>query len=358
MKTFTVGLVGCGHISVTHLQAWQKTAGCQVVGVSDLSHELAQKRMAEFNIPTLFPDLDTLIAACDVVDICTPPQVHAWMAEKVIAAGKHLIIEKPLVTAVADWEKLKANLRQSGQEVTVIHNLKFSHSVQQAKKWLDEGRIGQVIRIRREFLTSPSSDRMLVGNGHWSHQLPGGRWFETLPHELYLTHYFAGPLALDAVSIIHTEQAPAGASADEVVIVLKDGRSLATIHFSANCEQNRRVFTVQGSEGMITVDILSDFATLATLKDQKNRRVVGRPLLEAGQTALRAFPDRTAYLQRRRRKDTPHSHLIQQFGHYLQGQAPPPTPLAEVDYVVRYCDQIGQEIERQLAEMRKMQNDV
>jgi predicted dehydrogenase len=352
MQTFKVGLVGCGHISVSHLQAWQKTPGCQVVGVADLNRELAEQRAKAFNIGTIYPDLDAVIANCDVVDICTPPQVHSWMAEKVVEAGKHLIIEKPLVTAVADWEKLQAKLLQSGQEVTVIHNLKFSHSVQQAKQWLDEGRIGRVIRIRREFLTSPSTDRMLLGNSHWSHQLPGGRWFETLPHELYLTHYFAGPLALAAVSIVHTEQAPPGAPADEVVIVLKDGRSLATIHFSANCEQNRRVFTVQGSEGMITVDILCDFATLTTLKDQKNQRVVGRPLLEAGQTVMRSIPDRTAYMQRRARQDTPHSQLIQEFGRYLQGQAAAPTPLAEVDYVVRHCDQIGREIERQLEEMR------
>ena len=41
-------------------------------------------------------------------------------------------------------------------------------------------RFGEVIRVQREFLTHPTTDRMLVGSAHWSHSLPGGRWFETI----------------------------------------------------------------------------------------------------------------------------------------------------------------------------------
>jgi predicted dehydrogenase len=351
MTDYTVGLVGCGHISVTHLKSWQKTPGCTVIGVSDLDRALAQKRVKDFKIPTIFEDLDALIEACDIVDVCTPPQTHHWIAKKVLAAGKHLVIEKPLVTAVSDWDEMAALIQQSGSKITVIHNLKYSYSIQQAKRWLDEGKIGKVIRIQREFLTSPSTDRMLVGNTHWSHKLPGGRWFETLPHELYLTHYFAGPLELESVAAVHTDKAPPGAPADEVLIALMNGRCLATIHFSANCEQNRRVFTVIGTEGIITVDILSDFAALSRPRDDQNKRAVGRPLLEAGKTALRSFPDRAAYFQRRITGDSPHSFIIQAFGRHLQGQGPVPTPFDEIDYVVRNCDKIGREIDRQLAEM-------
>ncbi|MFZ0548129.1 MAG: Gfo/Idh/MocA family oxidoreductase [Candidatus Promineifilaceae bacterium] len=351
MTDYKVGLVGCGHISVTHLKAWKKTPGCTVIGVSDLDRTLAEKRVKEFNIPTIFEDLDALIDACDVVDVCTPPQTHHWIAKKILAAGKHLVIEKPLVTAVSDWDEMAALLEASDAKITVIHNLKYAYSIQQAKRWLDEGRIGDVIRIRREFLTSPTTDRMLVGNSHWSHKLPGGRWFETLPHELYLTHYFAGPLELENVAAIHTEKAPPGAPADEILITLKNGRSLATIHFSANCEQNRRAFTVIGTEGIITVDILSDFALLSRPRDNQNKRAFGRPLLEAGKTVLRAVPDRAAYVQRRLTSDTPHSFIIQAFGRYLQGQGPVPTPVEEIDYVVRNCDKIGREIDRQLVGM-------
>jgi predicted dehydrogenase len=347
--TNRVGLVGCGVIAPAHLKAWQKVKSCSVQGVFDLNRELATKRAKEFNIVTIYDTLEALIAENDIVDVCTPPQSHSQIAQQVIAAGRYLIIEKPLVTDVADWDKLVALLGDKPEKITVIHNIKFAYAIQQAKRWVEQGQIGRIIRIQREFLTSPETDRMLVGNTHWSHKLPGGRWFETLPHELYLTHYFAGPLELSGVSALHTAHAPAGAPADEVLVTLKNGGCLATIHFSANCQQNRRVFTIQGTEGTIVVDILSDFVSLTKAKDKRWRRAMGGPVLaDSGLNLLRWLPDRSQYLWRRIQGETPHATIIQAFGRYLEGNGLAPTPFAEIDYVVRNCDRIGREIDRQL----------
>lgn len=353
MSQFTVGLVGCGLISEAHLKAWAKTEGFSVRGVLDTNREQATKRAQQFGIDTVFDGLDDLVKACDVIDVCTPPQTHAAIAEKAIAAGKHLVMEKPMVTDAADWDRMSGQVAKSGSKIAVIHNLKFLHAVRTAKQWVDEGRIGKVIRVQREFLTSATSDRMLVGDKHWSHKLPGGRWFETLPHELYLTHWFVGPLEVAGVATLSTDHAPPGAPADEVVITLAGGSCMATIHFSANCEQNRRMFSLQGTEGHITVDLLSDFATITTTKDGKWKRAFGGAILEAGQTLLRSAPDRGRYGLQRLRGESPHSRIIGSLGKALRGMGEEPTPLAEVDYVVRNCERIGREIDRQVAARRK-----
>lgn len=345
---FKVGLVGCGVISAAHLRAWQKLKFCTVQGVFDLNRELAEKRSREFKVGKIYDSLEALIGECDVVDICTPPQTHAKIAQQAIAGGRHLVVEKPLVTDVADWDKMVALLEQSPVTITMIHNLKFARSVQQAKRWVDEGRIGEVIRIQRDFLTSPEADRMLVGS-HWSHGLPGGRWFETLPHELYLTHYFVGALELADVQAVRTDHAPVGVPADEVVITLKGKQCLATVHFSGNCQQNRRTFSVQGTEGMITVDLLADFASLSTYKDERWKRVIGgSTAADTGGDALRWLPNRLAYGWRQLQGETPHTVIISAVGQFLQGAAGTPTPIEEIDYVVRNCDRIGREIDRQL----------
>jgi 2-alkyl-3-oxoalkanoate reductase len=347
MKTFKVGLVGCGVISAAHLKAWQRVKACTVQGVFDLNRELAEKRSREFNIGKIYDTLEALIAECDIVDICTPPQTHASIAQQAITGGCHLVVEKPLVTDVADWDKMAALLDGSPVTITMIHNLKFARSVQQAKQWVDEGRIGQVIRIQRDFLTSPEADRMLVGN-HWSHQLPGGRWFETLPHELYLTHYFVGPLEVADVVAVRTDHAPAGTPADEVVITLKGKECLATVHFSGNCRQNRRAFTVQGTEGIISVDLLADFASLSTYKDRRWKRAIGGfAAAETSRDALRWLPNRVMYGWRQLQGETPHTVIISAVDQYLQGLAETPTPIEEIDYVVRNGDLIGREIDRQ-----------
>jgi len=346
-----VGIVGCGLISAAHIKAWQKTPGFAVRGVIDTNAEQAQKRAAEYKIAEVYDRLDRLIAECDVVDVCTPPQSHAQIAQQAVAGGRHLVMEKPVVTDVADWDRLAGAVRTAGTKLCVIHNAKFLRSVQLAKRWVDEGRIGDVIRVHREFLTHASVDRMLVGEGHWSHKLPGGRWFETMPHELYLTHWFAGPLELSSVTAVRTDAAPPGARAlaDEVVVVLRGKRCIGTFQFSANCQQNRRTLTIQGTTGRIAVDMLSDFASLSTQGDSKLKRAVGGAILEAGKTLLRAAPDRGRYgIERLAGRESPHLRIIQSLGKSLLGQGEEPTPFAEVDYAIRLGDKIGREIDRQV----------
>lgn len=352
MSDLSVGIVGCGLISEAHIKAWQRTRGFRVAGVLDTQRAQAEKRAQQFAIGKVFDDLNELVANCDVVDVCTPPQSHAAIASLALRSGRHLVMEKPMVTDVADWDTLSEQARQSGTKIAVIHNLKFLHSVQQAHRWVKEGRIGDVIRIQREFLTHASADRMLVGEGHWSHRLPGGRWFETLPHELYLTHWFVGALEVSGVTAVCTPHAPPGAPADEVAISLKGNNCIATIHFSANCEENRRMFMVQGTKGRIVVDLLSDFAVISTSADSKVRRAVGRSIMEAGHTLLHSAADRGAYVARRLKRETPHSKIIDRLGRHLLEGAEEPTPLAEIDYVVRNCDRIGREIDAAIATAR------
>lgn len=343
-----VGIVGCGVISAAHIKAWQRTPGFQVRGVIDTNTEQAQKRAKEFSVGTVYDKLDQLIAECDVVDVCTPPQSHAAIAEQAINGRRHIVMEKPVVTKLEDWDRLAARIAEAKTKLAVIHNGKFLRSIQTAKAWVDAGKIGDVIRIHREFLTHPSSDRMLVGDSHWSHKLPGGRWFETLPHELYLTHWFAGPLELSSVTAVKTPNAPSGAPADEVLVVLKGERAIGTFQFSANCEQNRRTVTLQGTKGRITVDLLSDFVHLSTQTDSKAKRAVGTAILDAGSTLLHAAPDRVRQGIARLQKQSPHLRIIQSLGKSLQGQGEEPTPFAEVDYVIRLGDRIAKEIDRQV----------
>lgn len=349
-----VGLVGCGAIAPAHLHAWTKTDGVDVRGVFDLDRGLADKRAKEFSIKRIYDTLDQLLDDCDVVDVCTPPQTHGSIAKQVLQARRHLLIEKPVVIAASDWDAIAAAARSSSTKLAVIHNLKFAQSVRTAKKWVDDGRIGDIIRVQREFLTSPETDRMLVGTKHWSHRLPGGRWFETLPHELYLTHWFAGAMTPIDAAIASTPTAPPGAPADEVVLTLGGDRALATIHFSANCAVNRRVFTLQGSLGQIQVDILSDLATVQTIKDKKWMRAAGRPILAAGQTILQGVGDRSMYGWRRLRGESPHLRAVHAFADYVLDRGPSPTPLDEIEYVVTNCDRIGRMIDDRLRERGKV----
>ncbi len=348
MSLRRVGLVGAGHIAATHARAWRRAQGFALAGVHDRERERAEQSARRFRLPAVFETFEELVEQVDVVDVCTPPDTHFPLARAAIVAGRDLLLEKPAVTELAHWQELSRLLEDSGSRLAVVHNLKFSRAVQRARRWIESGRIGKVLRLNREFLTHPSSDRMLNG-GHWSHRLPGGRWLETLPHELYLLHHLAGPMDLRAVVAASAAGSGTGAAADEVLITLERNGCLATIHYSASCRLNRRRLTVHGSEGWIEIELLSDSARLSRWRDARWRRAVGPQLQDGAATLGSWLPDRAGYLWQRLRGSTPHARLIRAFGDHLRGAATPPTPLAEIDYVIRNTDLIGRRIEEQLA---------
>ncbi|HTR55117.1 MAG TPA: hypothetical protein VMJ10_30735, partial [Kofleriaceae bacterium] len=73
---------------------------------------------------------------------------------------------------------------------------------------------------------------------------------------------------------------------------------------------------------------------------------------EAGNTVLRALPDRGRYGLEKMRKLSPHARIIGLMGDHLRDGTEEPTPFDEVDYVIRTGDQIGREIDRKVTAIR------
>ena len=98
MTTVKVGLIGCGFISELHMHAYRRVYGVNVEVISvaargDHVVDFARK----YGIPETTRDYKALLAdpRIDVIDICTPPALHAGMVAEVMRAGKHVICEKP-----------------------------------------------------------------------------------------------------------------------------------------------------------------------------------------------------------------------------------------------------------------------
>jgi len=99
------GVLGAGHLGKIHLKLLQQSENYQLIGFYDDSAETREKITAEFGYPS-FASMDTLIAACDMVDVVTPTSTHFTCAKKVLEAGKHLFVEKPITFSVEDAKQL------------------------------------------------------------------------------------------------------------------------------------------------------------------------------------------------------------------------------------------------------------
>ena len=89
----------------------------------------------------------------DIVDVCTPGHLHAEVALAALAAGKHVVVEKPLANTVAECEALVAAARRQGAGRTLLaHNYRRVPALALARDLVAEGRIGQVREVRLAYL--------------------------------------------------------------------------------------------------------------------------------------------------------------------------------------------------------------
>jgi predicted dehydrogenase len=313
----------------------------EVIGVFDVNKGAAAAFAKRFGIPNSHDSMEGLIDAVDVIDDCSPPHVHVNVALEALRKGRHYLVEKPMVLSSSDLDRVLEAQRASGSKISVIHNLKYNSGVQTARQWVEEGRIGRLLSLERHFLTNPVTDRMLRAENHWSHHLPGGRWVETLPHELYITFEFMGPLEVDHVQTLRLKDSPHPHTADEMMVLLQGESSVASFRFSARCGSNIRTLTLHGSEGSIRVELLAGTAVLYRPRTTKWVRGLGLDTLNAFTTLGRMIPDRAKAIKGRIVHETPHSRLIRDFALHLAGMGPVPITLDEIEYVVRTGEEIS-----------------
>ena len=117
MHMLKIGVIGAGHLGKIHLRLLHSSSRFELIGFYD-SDGLNAKKIAADTGYHFFDTIDLLLEKVDVVDIVTPTLSHAVLAEKCLHAGKHIFIEKPITTSVAEAEtitKLASKLKRKGQ---------------------------------------------------------------------------------------------------------------------------------------------------------------------------------------------------------------------------------------------------
>ncbi len=105
------GVLGAGHLGKIHLKLLQQSTKYNLVGFYDASKEASEQIVNEFGYKS-FPSMESLIDASEMVVVVTPTSKHFECAEKVINAGKHLFIEKPITQTVTEAEQIRDLAKQ------------------------------------------------------------------------------------------------------------------------------------------------------------------------------------------------------------------------------------------------------
>jgi predicted dehydrogenase len=138
-------VIGAGVIGALHAETIAHLPGAELAAVVDVHPERARSLAGRYGAVGL-TSLEEALGRSDVeaVAICTPSGHHADLVEKALAAGKHVVVEKPLDVSLEAAYRVAAAERASGQRVTVISQHRFDPASQVVFEAARSGRLGRV----------------------------------------------------------------------------------------------------------------------------------------------------------------------------------------------------------------------
>jgi predicted dehydrogenase len=131
-----IGVIGAGHLGKIHLRLLKEIPSAELVGFHDHHQEIAGKVSLEYGLKS-FSTPEELIAECDAVDIVTPTISHFELAALAIRKYKHVFIEKPITTTVAEAEELVKMIEERNLKAQVGHVERFNPAFLAAAEFLN-----------------------------------------------------------------------------------------------------------------------------------------------------------------------------------------------------------------------------
>jgi myo-inositol 2-dehydrogenase/D-chiro-inositol 1-dehydrogenase len=162
MKQTKIAILGAGFITDIHMESYHRfVPNAEVVAVYARNEEKAKAFAAKHHIPKWYSDLDAVInnSGCEVVDICLPNYLHAEASLKAAAAGKHIIIEKPLAVTLEEADAMIAACKKAGVKLMYAEELCFAPKYERVRQMVKEGAIGDIYMLKQsEKHSGPHSD--------------------------------------------------------------------------------------------------------------------------------------------------------------------------------------------------------
>jgi len=257
VNKLNVAVVGVGLFGETHALAYSHYHRSELVAVCDVRAERA-KGIAEKYRCEWATDAEKLVTdeRIHAVSIATPDFAHYDVAMRMIDAGKHVLVEKPLATDVEQAESIVRSARQGGVTLMVDFHNRWSAPFVKAKESIDRGSIGSpVMGYARLSNTLYVPTQMLS----WAGQ-SGPQWF-LLPHTVDLMRWLTGEEAHEVYATATKKVLRRrGIDAYDVVqAVVKFGNCFATfetawINPASSPSVVEFVFCLTGEKGRISID--------------------------------------------------------------------------------------------------------
>ena len=212
----TIGIIGAGRIGRLHAENLAfRVPGAQVLAVSDIVPEVAQRCAAACGIPRALEDYRRILddPAVEAVAICSSTDSHAQIIEEAAAAGKHIFCEKPIDFDLARIDRALAAVERAGVLLQVGFNRRFDPSFRRVRELVAAGAVGQphLVRITSRDPAPPPIAYI---------QVSGGIFLDMTIHDFDMARFLIGSEVREVFAVGEVLVDPAIGAAGDLDTVL------------------------------------------------------------------------------------------------------------------------------------------
>ena len=208
MNPLRLAIVGCGGIAAAHIKHFAAFADFSLAACVDNDVERAKAFAAQWG-PLAFvgTTLDEALALRpDVVDLCTPPHLHAPWAIRVLDVGCNVIVEKPLAGSLADFDLLLKTEQKTGKIAIPVLQNRLGTGPSQLRALVQAGLTGRLLHATGETMWRRTAEYYAAPwRGRFATEL-GGTMTGLMVHQLDLLMSFAAPVSAvmgHAATLVH-----------------------------------------------------------------------------------------------------------------------------------------------------------
>ena len=160
-KTYGILIHGAGWVSAQHIAAYKNNPATRIVAICDLSRDVAQRRAQELGLcdVAFYSDLDEALQhpGVDAVSICTPQHVHCQGVLAAAAAGKHMLIEKPVGISLDQLRQIRDAVRSANVITVAGFVLRWNPLLRTLKAMLADNAFGRPYYVEADYISNNGS---------------------------------------------------------------------------------------------------------------------------------------------------------------------------------------------------------
>lgn len=184
-----VGVIGLGEIGQIHARAILESSSARISIACDVA-EGSRSAMSSMGVRTT-ARLEEVLERddVDVVTVCLPPKLHYSVASAALAAGKHVLLEKPMATTIDECDRLIEAAAKAGLVLGVSHNRLFVPANIRAKELIETGKIGEPVLLRQRLGVEDTFTGWRADPANW-----GGLVSDCAAHQFYVAEHLFGDI--------------------------------------------------------------------------------------------------------------------------------------------------------------------